>query len=127
MKKNFFSENINYLVGKSGLSQDEFGGLLGLKRGAVNNYINSKAFPKIDTLLKICEDYEFSLDDLIRKPLLNSLVNEPKTDYEKQPPSGFTLISIKHLELLESTIEDKNKIIKSLEARLGEEGKSRTA
>ncbi|MEN2415513.1 helix-turn-helix domain-containing protein [Flavobacterium mesophilum] len=128
MKKNYFSQNINYLVGKSGLSQDDFGSLLGLKRGAINNYINEKAFPKIDTLLKICDDYNISLDQLIRIPL-NDNVSYLSNDVniEHKLPAGFVMISEKHLSLLEHTIDDKNKIIKALELRLGENDKSETA
>lgn len=130
MQKIYLSENIAYLVSKSGLSQDDFGALLGLKRGAVNTYINNKAFPKIDTLIKICEDYEVSLDDLIRslldieKPygikdgkLLTSNENNPEP----------YMISPRYVEVLEKALEDKEKIIKSLEEKLGTAGESKTA
>lgn len=125
----YLSENISYLVAKSGLSQDDFGGLLGLKRGAINTYVNNKAFPKIETLIKICEDYNITLDDLVRRPLDKTKpygIQGSKILSSNEKNSEPYAISPKYVELLEKTVEDKEKIIKGLEEKLGLD-KSRTA
>lgn len=130
MQKIYFSENISFLVSKSGLSQDDFGNLLGLKRGAINTYVNNKAFPKIDTLIKICEDYNVTLDDLIRKPLDVTkpyAIQSGKVLTSNESNSEPYAISPKYVEMLEKAVEDKEKIIKSLEEKLGTAGESKTA
>lgn len=129
MKKNYFSDNLSYLVDKSGLSQDDFGSILGLKRGSINTYINNKAFPKIDTLIKICEDYEVSLDDLIRNELKGSnpyAITEGKLLRANEGNPEPYAVSPRYVELLEKSIEDKDKIIKALEEKINPD-KSRTA
>jgi HTH-type transcriptional regulator/antitoxin PezA len=132
MIKNYISANIKFLYKKTTFSQDDFGNLFEVGKGLISNYINGRALPKIEVIQKICAHYKISIDsfvntDLSKEQKENTALSEPQENYQSQPPTGFTLISVKHLELLESTIEDKNKIIKSLEERLGEGDKSKTA
>lgn len=69
MKKNYISTNLAYLINKTRSSQDEFGALFGIKKGLMSNYINERALPKIDNLILICERFDLTLDDLVRKDL----------------------------------------------------------
>ncbi|WP_163398183.1 helix-turn-helix domain-containing protein [Flavobacterium fluviatile] len=129
---NFISLNIKYLCDLKNLKQDEFGLLFNLNKGVIGTYVRDAATPKIEIIQKICAQYNISIDEFVNSDLSkgksqNNSVNEPGPVYQKEVPSGFVLISEKHLKLLESTIEDKNKIIKALELRLGESDKSETA
>ena len=67
--KNYISSNIGYLVKKKSISQDDFGGLFDLKKGVINQYTQGKSLPKIETLQKICNHFELSIDDFINSDL----------------------------------------------------------
>lgn len=128
---NFIGLNIKYLCESKSLKQDEFGLFFNLGKGVVGTYVREMAIPKIEIIQKICAHYNISIDDFVNTDLSKSkieksIINELK-DYSLAAPSGFVLISEKHLKLLESTIKDKDKIIKALEFRLGESHKSDTA
>ena len=130
MIKNYISENIKFLYRKTTFSQDDFGGLFDVGKGLISNYINGRALPKIETIQKMCAHYNIGIDDFVNTDLSknkgkNASLNELETEHFL--PKGFVMISEKHLKLLESTIEDKNKIIMALEIRLGEDDKSETA
>lgn len=88
---NHLSKNIRHLVDISEKSQDAFGEIFGLKRGAVGSYINEVAVPKIETLQKISEFSGFSIDQLINfdisnenilKPIRNGLIGVPYYDID---------------------------------------------
>lgn len=69
MNKDYISININYLVDREKLAKDAFGKVFGLNRGAIGSYIDGKAKPKIETLQKISEKYNITLDDLVNGDL----------------------------------------------------------
>ncbi|WP_459212753.1 helix-turn-helix domain-containing protein [Aquimarina rhabdastrellae] len=62
---NFISKNILFLVKEENISKDAFGKLFNLKRGNISSYINGKAMPKLETLIKISSKYDILIDDLI--------------------------------------------------------------
>lgn len=129
MIKNYIPENILFLVKKMNLSQDEFGATFEIGRGLISNYINGKALPKIEAIQKICLHFDILIDDFI-----NTDLSIPKpygvhggkllTSNEKNPEPY--VISPKYVEVLEKAVEDKEKIIKALEEKLGID-KSKTA
>ena len=49
-----------------GLSQEKYAEMLGLKRGCVNTYELGTAKPSIDTLIKICDMENITLDQLCK-------------------------------------------------------------
>ncbi|WP_130736931.1 helix-turn-helix transcriptional regulator [Flavobacterium sp. J27] len=67
--KNYISENISYLVAKMRGSQDELGSIFDLKRGTINTYISKKAQPKIETIQKICDYFDITIDAFINTSL----------------------------------------------------------
>lgn len=138
MQKNYIPENISYLLSKeSHLTQDEFGNLFDLKRGSINSYVNKKSTPKIETLLKICDYYNLSLDQLVRVSLLEKKYTDrsnEKPDTLGEPPEGYGIISLKYVELLErsvdileKSIEDKDKLISVLTEQNPTSGKNSSA
>ncbi|WP_130735485.1 helix-turn-helix domain-containing protein [Flavobacterium sp. J27] len=67
--KNYISENISYLVNKVRSSQDEFGAMFDLKKSSVSSYVSKKALPKIDTIQRICEYFNITIDEFINTDL----------------------------------------------------------
>ena len=72
LNKNGFKQlslNIKFLSDIEEKSLDLFGKIFELNRGAIGSYISGKATPKLETLQKISEYYDLSLDYLINKDL----------------------------------------------------------
>jgi len=118
MVKNYITENIAHLVDKSGETQDDFGSLFDLKRGAINSYINQKALPKIETIQRICLHYEITIDDFVNRELA-TIEQDRKTSFVNEPAEGYGIVDVKYIELLEKSNSDKDKLIKTYEERLG--------
>lgn len=124
--ENKISTNLNYLLKREKLTQDDFGALFDLKKGVINQYLLQKSNPKIETLIKICEYYSFTLDNLVRKNLSevhnkNYSIPHQAENIVNEPPEGYGYISLKYVELLENAITDKDKIIKELEVKINPE------
>lgn len=127
---NFISENISFLIKKHDLAIDDFGVLFDLSRGLTGNYIRKLALPKIITIQKICAHYNISIDDFINKDLSvpepYGIRNGELLYASEQEKLGYKVYSPKYVELLEKSIEDKDKIISTYEEKLGID-KSKTA
>lgn len=94
---NHISLNIKVLREKNNLSQAAFGRLFDIKTQAISHYERGENLPKIDTLIKISEHYNLSLDELVTKNLLtdtNFLDNEQTT--RRTPVNLF--VSANHYE-----------------------------
>jgi transcriptional regulator with XRE-family HTH domain len=127
--ENNISVNINFLLKKEKLTQDDFGALFDLKKGVINQYLLKKSNPKIETLIKICDYFKFSLDDLVRKDLSEPIavgIKQGEVLYANEPVSGYPeVISPRYVESLERIIvekdqalKDKQKIIEMLEEKI---------
>lgn len=64
----FFNKNINYLVKNTEINQNQLAAKMGITRQSVNRIIKSTN-PQISTVLKICEIYKITIDELINKDL----------------------------------------------------------
>lgn len=90
-KKNYIGLNIKHLCNVKKLSQKDFGDIFGLTQSVINIYIKGKSNPQINTLIQICNYFNLSLDEFVRKPLdpntpiiTNPLaVEEPTSEYGK--------------------------------------------
>ncbi|ESU28367.1 hypothetical protein FLJC2902T_17180 [Flavobacterium limnosediminis JC2902] len=102
--KNYIGLNIKYLYEKNFLSQDEFGELFGLKKSVIGTYVRENSVPKIETIQRICKNFEISIDDFVNRPL--SEVS--KMNIAKEPES--------HYGLENELMATKDKIIALLEA-----------
>lgn len=114
MIENYISENITYLIdtSKDIFTQDEFGNLFELNRGAINSYVKKKAVPKLETIQRICKHYKISIDDFVNRNL--SVIEYSENDSKmtvNEPPEGYGIFNLKYVNLLEKTIEDKEIII----------------
>jgi len=136
--ENFISINIQYLLNQKKVTQDNFGGLFGLGKGVINQYLLKKSTPKIETIQRICKHYEISIDDFVNKDLSVQKVwgiKQGQLLYADEPLSEYPeYISPRYVAKLEKTIEekdqalkDKEKIIVMLEEKLQTDEKSKTA
>ena len=128
--KNYISENLDYLVRQERLSKDEFGTNFDLNRGSISNYIYKKAFPKIETIQRICAHFEITIDDFINKDLSKGdiyAIKKGELLQSNEPKSEPYIISPNYVQNLEKTIIDKEKIINMLEEKLSLHEKNNTA
>ena len=61
-----FSDNLQFLRARRGLTQEQLAEALHVSRQSVSKWESGAAFPEMDTLLRLCELYEVSLDLLLR-------------------------------------------------------------
>lgn len=105
--KKFISLNITYLCDVNNLTQNELGALFGLGRSVVSHYVSQKTTPRLDTIIEICKHFNISIDNFLTR----DLATLPKTQGDIEVSEG----DCKMCALYENIIEDKERIIKSLE------------
>ena len=107
MNNKFISLNINHLCKSNDLTQTEFAEIFDLGRSNVSMYISGKSTPRLNTVIEICDHFNLSIDDFVKRDL--SVL--PKTQDDIEVSEG----ECKMCALYENIIEDKERIIKSLE------------
>ena len=63
------SQNLKYLRERNGINQRDLSDALGLSSGAVGNWENESRTPDIETIIKLAQFFDVTLDDLILKEL----------------------------------------------------------
>ncbi|QEE49626.1 helix-turn-helix transcriptional regulator [Flavobacterium alkalisoli] len=117
--KNFISENISYLVKENNYRQDDFGILFDLKKGVINQYIQGKSLPKIETLQKICSHFKITLDDLVNSELSEAAYkskSQQQVATEQNTPYNNEKDAI--IAAQRETIETQKELIATLRSRL---------
>lgn len=71
-----FRDNLQYLRGTRTISQAELAQELGVSRQSVAKWEAEKSYPEIDKLIKLCDLFGCSLDDLVRGDLTGAPVEE---------------------------------------------------
>ena len=61
-----FSENLQYLRARQGLTQEQLAERLDVSRQSVSKWESNLSFPEMDTILKLCDLFDVSLDTLLR-------------------------------------------------------------
>lgn len=64
-----FRDNLQHLRAARDLSQAQLATLLGVSRQSVAKWEAEKSYPEMDKLIKLCDLFECSLDDLVRGDL----------------------------------------------------------
>ena len=98
MKNNYIKLNIHYIVERENKGKDGFGNLFNLNRGTIGTYIDGKALPKIETLQKISEKYNISIDELVNNQI----------DKKALSPAKINAI------LEDPTLEEKSNLIRKI-------------
>lgn len=82
-----FRNNLQYLRASRNMTQEQLAMLLGVSRQSVTKWEAEKSYPEMDKLLKICQLFDCSLDDLVQGDL-SACANETVVDAAVQIPAG---------------------------------------
>ncbi len=77
-----FSENLQFLRTHSGTTQEQLAEELGVSRQSVSKWESGLSFPEMDTLMRICDLYNTTLDTLLRGSVENNFVTDT-THYDR--------------------------------------------
>lgn len=69
-----FRDNLIHLRAANNMTQEQLAVLLGVSRQAVTKWESEKSYPEMDKLLKLCQIFNCTLDDLVQGDLTT---NEP--------------------------------------------------
>lgn len=64
-----FRDNLQALRAERNMTQEQLAMLLGVSRQSVTKWEAERSYPEMDKLLKICDIFECSLDDLVKGDL----------------------------------------------------------
>ena len=84
------NENIRFLRKKKGWTQEKFSNKIGIKRSLVGAYEEGRSDPRLNNLLKMCEIFEISLDNILK----NDVSNLSEDDYLKSQDQKVKVLSI---------------------------------
>lgn len=71
-----FRDNLQYLRAQRNMTQEHLAMLLGVSRQSVTKWEAEKSFPEMDKLLRICQIFNCSLDELVQGDLTTRTMNE---------------------------------------------------
>lgn len=71
-----FSENLQFLRAHSNTTQEQLAEQLEVSRQSVSKWESGSSFPEMDTLLRICDIYNVTLDTLLRGSVEQTLVSD---------------------------------------------------
>lgn len=81
-----FRDNLQHLRATRNMTQEQLAMLLGVSRQSVAKWEAEKSSPEMDKLLKLCQIFECSLDDLVRGDLTGRAL-EPAAAVPAGPPA----------------------------------------
>ena len=84
------NENIRFLRKKRGWTQEMFSKKIGIKRSLVGAYEEGRSDPRLNNLLKICNTFNISLDNILKKDV--SILSEK--NYKKNENQRVKVLSI---------------------------------
>lgn len=73
-----FADNLKRIRKENNLSQEQLAEELGVSRQSVSKWESGQAYPEMDKILKLCNMFNLSIDDLINENI--SAVNEQKKE-----------------------------------------------
>lgn len=71
-----FSDNLQFLRTRRGLTQEQLAEILEVSRQSVSKWESAQSYPEMDTILRICDLYDVNLDVLMRGSVEDSLVED---------------------------------------------------
>ena len=84
------NENIRFLRKKRGWTQEMFSKKIGIKRSLVGAYEEGRSDPRLNNLLKICDTFNISLDNILKKDV--SVLS--KKNYNRNENQKVKVLSI---------------------------------
>ncbi len=79
-----FRDNLQHLRVAKGMTQEQLAMLLGVSRQAVTKWESERAYPEMDKLLKMCQIFECTLDELVQ----GDLTQRPAGSAAASVPAG---------------------------------------
>lgn len=79
-----FRTNLQYLRAERHMTQEQLAMLLGVSRQSVTKWEAEKSYPEMDKLIKMCQIFECSLDDLVQ----GDLIGRAPVSGSKAVPTG---------------------------------------
>ncbi|MBP3885925.1 MAG: helix-turn-helix transcriptional regulator [Olsenella sp.] len=64
-----FRDNLQHLRATRGMTQEQLAMMVGVSRQSVTKWESERAYPEMDKLLKICQIFNCSLDELVQGDL----------------------------------------------------------
>ena len=95
------NENIRFLRKKKGWTQEKFSKKIGIKRSLVGAYEEGRSDPRLNNLLKMCEVFQISLDNILKNDVSKLLDNQ----YLNSDSQDVKVLSITVDKLGEENIE----------------------
>lgn len=86
MMKMNFAQNLQSIRTRNGLTQEQLAEELDVTRQSVSKWESGASFPEMETLLKICERYQVSMDELLRGSV---------EEYHEEEAKGF----VRHMKI----------------------------
>lgn len=71
-----FSDNLQFFRGREGITQEQLAERLNVSRQSVSKWESGSSFPEMDTLLRLCDMYQVSLDILLRGSAEETFVSD---------------------------------------------------
>lgn len=113
--KTYIQHNIKYLIQRQKWDHATFAAQFDISRAMVSHYVLGKNTPKIETIARIADYFNISIDDIVRLDLWNTKVF-PEIGNNNSDQQDSSLL--KQLENLEKIIYIQDKFIVSLEEKL---------
>jgi len=120
---NALPHNLKAIRKRWRMSQDDFGELLGLKRGSVSNYERELNAPKLDILIQLQDITGINIKDLcyrklnkqeiLEKPLQEQTIKQSIA--EEPPPTYLTKADLYNFHELVKRVHELEQIIQQLE------------
>lgn len=81
-----FRDNLQHLRSTRNMTQEQLAMLLGVSRQSVTKWEAEKSYPEMDKLIKICQIFDCTLDDLVTGDL-TARAAEPAASVPAGPPT----------------------------------------
>lgn len=82
-----FRDNLQHLRATRNMTQEQLAMLLGVSRQSVTKWEAEKSYPEMDKLLKLCQIFECSLDDLVQGDLTGRAPEPAAATVPAGPPT----------------------------------------
>ncbi len=71
-----FRENLLYLRAAHGMTQEQLAEQLGVSRQSVTKWESDKSYPEMDKLIKLCQIFDCTLDEMVQGDMTDRVVTE---------------------------------------------------
>ena len=84
-----FRDNLQHLRATRNMTQEQLAMLLGVSRQSVTKWEAEKSYPEMDKLLKLCQIFECTLDDLVQGDLTGRALEPKAASIPAGPPTDI--------------------------------------